>query len=76
MRRGLTTALAAAFGARVLPLPRFLGSCRRRLDDLHFDPQFKLYHDVERAYDAIHSLRVELHNQSVRSGVGRLPREE
>jgi hypothetical protein len=76
MRQRLTTAQAAAFGARVLPMPRFLGAWRRRLDEIHFDRPSKLYQDVERAYDAIHSLRVELHYQSVRSGVRQPPKKE
>ena len=54
---------------------RYLNRCRDRLDALKFDPECKLYREVTAARDAVNSLRMELHYQSLASGAGRPPKE-
>jgi hypothetical protein len=75
METRLTTSQADAFCHRVRPMLRFLFRCRKRLDARGFDPKSKLYKAVANAYEAMHSLHVELHYESVGQGVGR-PRNE
>jgi hypothetical protein len=76
MKRELTTSQAAAFRERIAPMLRFLYRCRKRLDTGGFDPKSKIYTVVTDAYDAIHSLHIELHYQSIAHGVGVPPNEE
>jgi hypothetical protein len=69
MTTRLTKAQAAAFCQRVRPMLRFLYLCRKRLDTRGFDPHGKLFTIVDKAYNAVHSLHVELHYQSIDHGV-------
>jgi hypothetical protein len=57
----LTTCQAAAFRERVRPMLGFLYRCRKRLDERGFDRKSRVYECVVRAYDALHSLHMELH---------------
>src|SRR5262245_54575810 len=66
----LTTAQAGAFAERLRPMLRFLWHCKNRLDSRGFDSKSELYRSVNKAYDAIHSLHVELHYQSCDHGFG------
>jgi hypothetical protein len=75
MKIDLTTAQARAFHERIGPMTNFLFRCRQRLATLGFDPKSKLYQSVEDAYDALRSLHIELHHQSVKRGVGRPEKE-
>jgi hypothetical protein len=75
MKTELKTTEARAFGERIGTTLRFLPRCRDRLHALGFDPKCKLYQGVQDAYDAMHSLSIELHYQSIKSGVGRPEKE-
>jgi hypothetical protein len=67
----LTPKQAAAFRDLVQPMLGFLYRCKRRLEAKAFDKQSKLFRLVEKAYDAMHSLHLELHYISCGRGVGR-----
>ena len=54
----------------------FLHRCRQRLDKGNYDPTSPFYRAVAKAYDAIHSLHIELHYQSIGHGVGEPPRND
>jgi hypothetical protein len=69
----LTPKQAEAFRNKIQPMLRFLLFCKRRLDSRNFDPKSRLYGLVDKAYDALHSLHVELHYLSCSHGVGRPP---
>jgi hypothetical protein len=71
MKTRLTTDQARAFRERVGSTFRFLFLCRERLKALGFDSKSKLFQSVEDAYDAMRSLHIELHYQSIPHGVGR-----
>ena len=60
---------------RVAPMLKFLGDCRRRLDNRGFDPHGKFYQALVKAYDAMYSLHVTAHYESVGRGVGQPPNE-
>jgi hypothetical protein len=72
----LTTKQAEALRRRVQPMLKFLGDCRRRLDFLGADPHSKLYQAIARAYDAMHSLHVTAHYESIGRGVGESPKDD
>jgi hypothetical protein len=72
----LTTSEARAFYDRIWPAANFLYRCRVRLEQLKFDRECTLYKEVDRAYDALRSLTIELHSQSVADGMGRPPKDE
>jgi hypothetical protein len=76
MKTRLTTRQAEAFCARVKPMLRFLCKCRARLEALGFDPNSRLYMTVAKAHDALTSLHMELHYESIGHGVGKAPTEE
>jgi hypothetical protein len=52
---------------------RFLLLCKRRLDERGFDPRSKFYQSVCTAYDAMHTLHLELHYESCGRVVRRPP---
>jgi hypothetical protein len=54
---------------------RYLNRCRDRLDALGFDPECRLYKGATAARDRLRDLWVEHHHQSIKSGVGRPPKE-
>jgi hypothetical protein len=66
---------AEAFRQRIAPMLGFVHGCRRRLEARGFHPSSKLYQLVNKAYDALHSLHIELHYMACKSGVWR-PKEE
>jgi hypothetical protein len=76
LEREIRKSQADAFCQRIRPMLRFLYLCRKRLDTAGYDPECKLYAAVDKAYDAIHSLHIELHYQSVGHGVARPASEE
>jgi hypothetical protein len=49
----------------------FLLRCERRLETKRFDQNSKLFRLVDKAYDAMHSLHLELHYISCKCGVER-----
>ena len=49
----------------------FLYLCKRRLEAKGFEKHTKLYRLVDKAYDAMHGLHLELHYISCGRGVGR-----
>ncbi len=71
----LTPKQAAAFRDLVQPMLGFLYRCKRRLEAKAFDHNSKLFRVVDKAYDAMHSLHLELHYISCGRGVGR-PNED
>jgi hypothetical protein len=71
----LRTAEARAFGEKIEPKVRYLNRCGDRLDALKFETECWLYRDLTKARDALRSLWVELHYQSIKSGVGRPDKE-
>jgi hypothetical protein len=75
MRTRLTTGEAAAFKKKVWPMLRLLTRARKRIDELGFDPKSKLYVTIGKAQDALQSLHIELHYQSISHGAG-LPSDE
>jgi hypothetical protein len=66
---------AEAFRERIAPMLGFVHGCRRRLEARGFHPSSKLYQLVNAAYDALHSLHIELHYIACKCGVWR-PKEE
>ncbi len=56
-------------------MTNFLFRCRQQISVLGFDPKSKLYQSVDAADDALRSLYIELHYQSIKRGVGR-PEQE
>jgi hypothetical protein len=71
----LTPKQAEALQARILPMFRYLSRCRQRVDKRGFDPRSEVYKAIDKAYCAVHGLRVTLHYESCKRGVGR-PNEE
>ncbi len=55
---------------------RFLCRCRTRLEALGFDPNSRLYTTVAKTHDALTSLHMELHYESIEHGVGKPAAEE
>ena len=49
----------------------FLYRCKRRLEAKGFDQNRKLYRLDDKAYDAMHSLHLDLHYIACERGVGR-----
>jgi hypothetical protein len=49
----------------------FLYRCKRRLEAKGLDRHSKLFRLVDKAYDAMHSVHLELHYISSKRGVGR-----
>ena len=76
MKTKLSTRQVEAFAARARPLQRLMCRCRARLEALGFDQNSPLYLAVARAHDALTSLWMELHYQSIGHGVGERPDEE
>jgi hypothetical protein len=76
MKTRLTAQHAEAFCVRVKPMLRLLCRCRTRLEALGFDPESRLYMTVAKAHDALVSLHMELHYESIGHGVGKPPTEE
>ena len=72
----LTASQAAAFNEHIRPMLRFLFRCRKRLDDRGFDPKCTLYQTVNKAYDSIQHLFIELHYESCGHGTGRPPTDD
>ena len=65
---------AAKIGEQIGPMLRYLGKLRRRMEQVGFVPNDKLYRRVSDAYNAMHSLCVTLHYLSCEHGVGDPPR--
>jgi hypothetical protein len=55
-----------------MPMLRFLLRCRRRLDELGFEPNGPIYRVIEAAYCAMHDLYITAHFESVGHGAGRV----
>ena len=75
MKTKLSKRQVEAFAARVRPLQRLKCRCRARFQALGFDHSSPLYLAVARAHDALTSLWMELHYQSISHGVGERPDE-
>jgi hypothetical protein len=72
----LTKTQAAALNERIGPMMNYLYRCRERLSKRGFLLTSPLYKAVDAAYDALHSLRVMLHYDSIGHGVGEPPSDE
>jgi hypothetical protein len=71
MEPRLTPKQAEAFRQRIAPMLGFVHGCRRRLEARGFHPSSKVFQLVNAAYDALHSLHIELHYMACKSGVWR-----
>jgi hypothetical protein len=60
---------------RVVPMMRFIGHLRKRLEQRGYHKEHTLYQAVCRAYDALYSLRVTAHYEACDRGVGKRPNE-
>jgi hypothetical protein len=69
----LATWQAKALHAALRPALGFLHRLRERMEKRGFPLNDKLLRLTATAYDALHSLFVELHYMSCKSGVGRKP---
>jgi hypothetical protein len=67
--RELSIDQAAKLYDQLRPQLRYLLALRRRMEQCGFPPDDELRQLVERAYDAVHRLSVELHYLSCPSGV-------
>jgi hypothetical protein len=74
-RTDISTAQARALAEKIGPMVQYLNRCRKRLDALAFDTECRLYKHTTAARDALRDLGVELHHQSIKSGVGRPDKE-
>jgi hypothetical protein len=72
----LTTDQAKQLQARIGPMLGYLYRLRSRMDKRGFPRDDELRQLVERAYESVHRLSVELHYLSCKSGVGRPPRKQ
>ena len=71
----LTTDQARQLHERIRPMLAYLYKLRGRMEQRGFPRDDELRQLVERAYDSVHRLSVELHYLSCKSGVGRPPRK-
>jgi hypothetical protein len=72
----LTPKQAEALGARIGPMLRYLHRCRQQVDKRGFDPRSEVYKAIDKAYCAVHGLRVTLHYISCERGVGAPSKEK
>jgi hypothetical protein len=72
----ITPKQAEALRERLRPVSRFLARFRQRLSDRHIDPDSEIAKAIVKAHDAVHSLSVTVHYDSIPRGVGRPPRDE
>jgi hypothetical protein len=66
---------AEALRERIRPIRRLFARCRQRLSDRHIDPESEIANAIVKAHDAVHSLSVTAHYDSIPRGVGRPPGE-
>ena len=71
----LTTAQARLLYKALFPHANYLFRLKRRMEQTGFPPGDPLYKLACDAYDALRTLRIEVHYLSCQSGVGRPPRE-
>jgi hypothetical protein len=69
----LRTWQAKALYASIRPALGFLFRLRARMEKRGFPPNDKLLRLTANAFDSLHSLCIELHYMSCKSGVGREP---
>ncbi len=71
----LTTEQAQRMHESLFRLANYLHRLVVRMEKREFPPNDRLYERSKKAYDAVCSLCVEMHNLSCKSGVG-MPRKE
>lgn len=74
-QKTLKTWQAERISKALYPGMNYLIRLRERMVRVGFIPSDKLYQLVNKAYDAMHSLSVEMHYQSCKRGVGRPEKE-
>jgi hypothetical protein len=72
----LTRKQAEIVRDQLAPSLRYLSKLQDRLAKVGFPPDDELYQLAKKAHDAVHSLRVEMHYRSCKSGVGRPEKSE
>jgi hypothetical protein len=66
----LTPAQAKELAERIRPMLAYLYALKRRIDERHFPPGDQLRRRVERAYDELHRLWIDLHYKSCPGSTG------